>query len=61
MNGKIIIHHQGYVTLTVPEGQNRIHLTQDKTLSSPTVITVVGRQNLDALIAALQDVRESLS
>ncbi len=60
-SGEVIVPHQGYISLALNQKDNRIHFAQSWFDLEESTITVVGRDNLDALITALVDVREKLS
>lgn len=53
----VIVHHQGYITMKVPALENRVLLAQESD-EGDVIITIVGRQNLDLIIEALNEVRE---
>lgn len=57
---EILVPHQGYISMEYDHTGNRIHLRQSWLGYEESKITVVGIDNLDALIGGLQEVRERL-
>ncbi|MEJ5020634.1 hypothetical protein WH297_12955 [Ochrobactrum vermis] len=57
---EIVVPHQGYIALDCDTLGNRIHLKQAWLGYEESKITIVGIENLDALIAALNEARERL-
>lgn len=56
----VVVPHQGYIALGFDKLGNRVHLTQSWFCTKETRITIVGQDNLDAIINALVDVRDKL-
>ncbi|WP_117195109.1 hypothetical protein [Rhizobium terrae] len=54
-----VVPHQDYIT--VEAWDDTVHISQEDYGSSEQTITIMGKGNLDMMIAALQKVREDWS